>query len=208
MNICNERLANAGGMGKFNSLLSRLGKDRYPILIEHLPVANCGMLDMEYVVAFQSELETLKRETKEEQQIVLRGTKSKKGIYSLSSESETAVVFALYDKMSFTLSAEGFQIIKTRNFFGIIFSSKVFSSKKFTLEKVSNGKYLYTDTLTKKAFESPLKLDYDEEKEDTPYECEVVRITTTLANEYSYIIEPLLRLTKASIETQNPIIWC
>ncbi|WP_459210989.1 hypothetical protein [Aquimarina rhabdastrellae] len=208
MEICSERLANISGMAAFRTIISELGFEKYPILSEHLPESNGGHLPVEYANLMEQELENLKQEDSNERLVVLNEVTTNQRIQSTNSNYEKPFVFTGYNKLNYTISKNGFKVFRNRKFFGKEFSTEEFRSEKFTQKKITDKKYLFTDYSTNKTFESEINLFSDKDFSDDYFEFELKEINASIADEYAYIIEPLLKLTKASQETGNPIVWC
>lgn len=208
MEISSERLANISGMSAFRTIIAELGIERYPILSEHLPTSNGGHLPIEYVDAMKLELENMKLEPSSEKLIVLMELTTNQRIQSTNSKYELPFVFTGFNKLNYKILKKGFKIIRNRKFLGKEFSSEVFISKRFTQKKVADKKYLFTDSSTNKTFTSEINLYSDKDYNDDFFEFELKETNASIEDEYAYIIEPLLKLIKASLKTGNPIVWC
>lgn len=208
MEICSERLGNISGMGAFRAIISQLGIENYPILSEHLPKSNGGHLVVEYAKLMKQELESLKLADSKEKLVILNEVVTNQRIQSTNSNSEKPFVFTGYNNLIYTISKNGFKVLRKRKILGKEFSSEEFISKKFVQKKIADKRYLLKDFRTKKTFESEVNLFSDEDYPDEYFEFELKETNASIADEYAYIIEPLLKLTKASQKTGNPIIWC
>lgn len=208
MEVCSERLANISGMGAFRRILIELGVENYPILSKYLPKANGGNLPVKYAFAMQQELEKLRQETTNEILIELKELTTNTRVQSINSKYELPFVFLGKSKLRCSLSQAGFQVIRERNLLGLKLQSIIFKSQKFKQTKLADKRYLLTDYNTQKTFELSVNLHSGDNCIDDFLEFQVIEANASVADEYSYIIEPLLKLTKASQETGNPIIWC
>lgn len=208
MEVCSEHLANISGMTAFRTVISELGEDKYPILSGNLPKVNGGYLPIELVDSFEYELYNIMQEYTSENIVVLMETTHNNRTHSTNLNYNKVFAFEGKKNLTYTLSKDGVKIIKDKRLLGFEFKNTVFHSKKFTQEKVGNGKYLLTDLKTKATFESGIILYADNEIERKQLEYEVIEKQALISEEYEYIITPLLKLIKASRETGNPIVWC
>lgn len=207
MEFISERLTNISGMNSFQEELIELGTEKYPILSEHLPIYTEGYLPLEYTETMQKELENLKQEAPTEELIVLTELITNEKILSVNLKEYLPYVFNLLDNVNCSISKKGFQIIRNSMVVGQEFKSILFKSNKFTQEKLSDRRYLYSDVLTKVTFESEINLYFDKEYKDDFFEYELTEVNASIAEVYDFIVEPLLRLTKAAQLTGNPIVW-
>lgn len=208
MMICSERLANSSGMTAFTTIISELGIESYPILSAHLPKLNGGHLSVEYAKLMEQELENLKHEDSKERLVVLHEVTTNQRVQSTNSNYEKPFVFTGYNKLNCTISKNGFMVFRNRKILGKVFSTVEFKSDRFTQKKVADKKYLFVDLGTNKTFKSEINLLSDKAYSDDYFEFEMKETNVSNADEYAYIIDPLLKLTKASQETGNPIVWC
>lgn len=208
MEICSERLANASGMSAFRTIIQQLGIEKYPIITKHLPKSNGGHLPFKLANAMKHELKSLKQEVSDESLVVLNELTLNRRIQSTNSNYSLPFVFSGYNKLNYIISRNGFKVIRNKNFLGKKYTKELFVSKKFTQKKLGDKKYLFEDYDSKCVYESSINIFPDKNQNDDFFEFEVTEIKTAIADEYAYIIEPLLKLTKASLETGNPIIWC
>jgi|GEM_PF-6486179 len=208
MEISSERLANSSGMTAFRGIIKEFGEEKYPILSEHLLKINSRKLPIEYVDGMQQELENMKLETFGERLIVLIELTTHQRIASTNANYELPFVFTGFNKLNYKISKDGFKVVRNRRFFGKEYSSEIFTSKRFTQKKIADKKYLFADVNSGKIVESEINLYSDKDYNDDFFEFEIKEKSASIADEYAYIIEPLIKLTKASQKTGNPIIWC
>ncbi len=203
MEICSERLANISGMSQFRSLIKDRGEKNYPTLKEHLPQSNGGHLEVDLAYKMKEELLRLSDEETLIESYNLIEESSKRIISSTRLNKK--FTFGFGKKNVFSISREAFQIHHFTDIFGIKIKELEFSSTLFTVTKIEEKKYLYEDAISKKRFICDFSIIPDGNQEH--YSFKVKKGKLPIKKEYSYIIEPLLKLLEASIETQNPIIW-
>lgn len=207
MEVCSERLANISGMAAFRTIIYELGTHKYPILSQYLPEVNGGHLPFEKAEEMKLELERLGNETSSEKLVVLKELLSNKRVQSVNAKYSHTFAFAANNKYNYTLSVKGFQIVKNSRLFGKEFSKLIFLSSQFKQKKIAENKYLLIDSKSNKTFSSALNI-YPDKEYDEELDFIVEIINASIADEYSYIIEPLRKLTIASLETGNSIVWC
>lgn len=193
MLICCEHLSNIRGMGLFREAISKLGKDKYSTLLRHLPEVNGGFLESKDAAKFLQDLEQLESENPHQQMIVLTSINNE--IIHKCYE-DGPLVFAWSGEFKFSLDKNGFSIQKK--------SSKIFQSKKFEAYQKGQQVY-YIDKLRDNQVVAPLFIGEDLNKKHNDFSADLDDFY--FLDEYSYIIIPLKRLMKASIETGNPVIW-
>ena len=78
----------------------------------------------------------------------------------------------------------------------------------FTQQKTSKDSYLISDIETNALIELKISLMPEESySEGQIYMFEMIKITTGVYGGYNEIIDSLIDLADASIETGNPIVW-
>lgn len=180
------------------------GKEKFPILSEYLPTSNDGNLPLQFTDAFIAEL--LKLEDP-------KSIKSTFELLEIETESNNIRVKSWdycydYQRWDCGLDEKGvFYIIESTKVNGKEVSSRKFVSTNFTQNHLSNNKWLYTDIETNITLECPLALQ-PKAKEKLNYEFKVINEKYSNISEFEYLIEKLIILAKASIETSNPIQWC
>ncbi len=209
MELVSEHLSNISGMGAFRSVLNELdGEKRFPILSKYLPVANTGTLPTECASQFLKDLENLEHEQSKEEKAVLKLKLSGERIQSVNADQSNIFMWSAYDKQNYGINKDGFFIIENRKFLWKRLPILAFQSKDFKQVLVGKDKYRFVDNKTNKQFTGMAKI-YPIEDEDPQEDIEfyVDTETMTIGIEYDYMIKPLKKLTMASIESGNPIIW-
>lgn len=209
MEMADEHLANAWGMGEFKLLIEKLGgKDIFPILSQYLPVCNGGTLPAEHAHQALVEVERICNSDKTEMHLVLKDRNGH--LISSTNDLSYIVVFAWTGRGRYTygLYKNSFVIIEKRK---TLFSRNekekiIFSSKHFIQYRLSDDKYKFVDIDCKHTFTCSMGLGEDKNVEGL--ECRVTEENLSIADNYQYILNPLRNLLQASIETGNPIIWC
>lgn len=211
MELCCEHLSNNQGMYDFINML--IEKKGYPILSECLPRVNGGMMLPEQAKDCRDELERLESMDLSQIKIQLHEVFTPKLLMDVDKDHNRTFILTAYNKRNCVLSEDGFIITenKTKSD-GETLRYIVFQSKHFTVQKVRkfffNKKPLfrYTDIDTGKRYECDINLD--SENLSPSKEFVVSETALKIIDEYSYIIEPLRKLIRASLDTGNPIHWC
>lgn len=209
LELANERLANSSGMTSFKAILHDFGGEkRFPILIKYLPTSNDGNLPSECAEMALKELCDLQQEPSTEKKIVLRLSTGELR-WTTNLKYSTIFLTTGFKREQFGLDKDGFFILAKRGFLWFKATKLVFRSKHFKQIPLENNKVQFIDTNSQKTFTCTPYL-YSETKDSPRQDFEFyVRIENALiADEYQYIIEPLIKLTTASMASGNPIIWC
>lgn len=208
MKFASEHLANMSGMAAFKTMLHEFGGEkRFPILTKYLPVANGGTLPAEYAEKVLNELKDIEQEKTSEKKVIRRQNTGDK-IWSTNEFHSDIFVWTAYNRENYGIDRDGFFIIKNRNFLWMKASKLVFRSKDFKQVVLGNDKFKFIDNLTNNQYMGTAKIHpFGKEQPSQDFDFIVDMEVTTLATEYRYIIEPLKRVTNASLETENPVIW-
>lgn len=208
MDFAFESLCNNYGMVAFRHIIRTYGgQEKFPILSDYLPSANGGVLPSNFAEQALDELLLLEQETSYEEKIILNEKESKDVLASINADTHHFLVYSAYNKYAYGIDGEGFFILENKNNKNI--TSVIFRSNHFIQKHIRSNHYQFIDIASGKYFECNTKLYPNEEKNISKhqYEFSVQREKVDIASEYSYIIEPLKRLLKASIITNNPIHW-
>lgn len=208
MEAADEYLSNGSGMGAFRHLINELGgKKKYPVLIKYLPTSNDGTLPAKLAEKALRELEKLENETSLEELVILKEKST--GMVKATCSTTTYFIFGFipFNKFNYCIDKDGFFILENVKEKKREVSYIKFRSKNFIQQKIGKKKYKFVDLSSGEHFECVGKLYPDEEEPTAEYEFLVTTQKATIAEEYQYIIDPLKRLAKASVQTGNPIIW-
>ena len=203
MELCSERLANISGLSSFKALLERLGREKYPVISGNLPVTNGGFLSVDLAQPMLDEILRIEREPGKEKRVYLF-----QGDEHLVSSAyiRQHYIFAFEgDKNFLGLNSDRFFILNQKKFLGISRTKKVFESTHFKIKARGRKQFEYIDIESGKSATIGMRIGNRELKLSN-YTIETR--ATLIREEYAYIIDPLKRLVKASIESGNPIIWC
>jgi hypothetical protein len=208
MEFASEHLANMSGMAAFKTMLDEFGGEkRFPILTKYLPVANGGTLPADYAEKALRELKDLEQEKTSEKKVILR-LKAGEIKQSTNENHSNIFVWTAYNTENYGIDKDGFFIIENGKFLWTRTSKLVFRSKDFKQVALGKDKFQFIDNLTNNQYTGTAKIHPDgKEQPSQDFDFIVDIEETTLATGYKYIIEPLKRLTYASLETGNPIIW-
>jgi hypothetical protein len=209
MRLADEWLSNISGMGAFRSVVRHFGgENRFPVLTRFLPSSNDGSLPALYAVEALAELKELGSEKTAEERILLSEQSSATVIASVRSDTYYCFAFDGTSKISYAIDKEGFFILKEVEEDGKQVYYVLFRSMKFTQQSLSQHNFRFTDLSTGDAFESKLKLHPAEGVVLPRYEFEIVTKRVPVGEEYSYMIQPLIRLMEASVLSDNDVMWC
>jgi hypothetical protein len=208
MELCYERLANISGMSNFRQIIHKLGgKVKYPILTEYLPTANGGILPANLTEKALLELNTFENEVSTEERVILIENSTKKLKATVNSDEHSIFVFTKFNTHNYGIDKAGFFILENVEENGQEVSYVVFQSKNFRQRKISKDNFRFIDNKTGKSYFCSVSLNSDDENPTEVYEYSVIEKKVSIENEYNYIIEPLKKLIKSSIESGNPIHW-
>lgn len=209
MEFCFENLSNMLGMDSFREALARLGgKEKFPVLSKFLPTANGGILPAEYASEALKEITEFENLKDTENRIILLEKSTNELIATVNTETFLFFVFTAYNKNNYGIDKDGFFIIENVEENGEIIPYVVFRSKNFIQKYISNEKFSFIDKKTNKSYICSVGLNPYESNPKDDYEFFTKEIQVKVSEEYQFIIEPLKKLAKASIETGNPIHWC
>ena len=207
MEYCNERLTNASGMAAFRTICQEIGALKLPILNKYLPTSNDGFLPAEFAKKMLEELDILQTMQTKERRIYLQEVNRNEVVYSTNVNYANTFMFLAKEKLNCGIEKNGFYVSKQYKFLKRELEEKIWQSKSFYQKRDREGQFYFED----KTDGSQLKLNINlmplEKNNNDFFEFEIFEKQATLADEYAYIIRPLLRLGKASIETGNPIVW-
>jgi hypothetical protein len=209
MELVSVHLSNIAGMRAFKALLKECGgAERFPVLSSYLPVANGGTLPAQHAAQAMSELCSLEKEGSLEERVVLKLKETAQRVQSAKANGSHIFTFSKSTEQYYGIDGDGFFIMKRRKVFWIPYTTLVFRSTDFKQTAIGTSKFLFTDKKSNHQGIGNLSL-YPAEKNNALEEHEfvVVKETTTVSTEYRYILEPLKRLTQASIDSGNPIVW-
>ena len=205
MELAHEYLANAMGMADFKYIIEVLGgEDKYPILSKYLPTSNGGILPAEYASMALRELINLENVEKNFEEILLIEETTGELKASVNTNINKNFAFTEYNKNIYGIDINGFYILEKRDEDDYYI---VFSSKEFIQKKISEKIYEFIDLRDGIKYRSSIKLHPFEGETSDEYKFKTIIQKYNVCEEYNYIIEPLIKLSKASIESNNPICW-
>jgi hypothetical protein len=208
MELCYEHLSNNLGMSDFRQIVKILGgKQKYPILTEFLPTANGGILPAKFANNALQELVELEKEQHLEERVILIENSTNELKASVNADTYLIFVFTAYNKYNYGIDNDGFFILENIEEDGKEVSYVVFRSKNFRQRQISKEEFRFIDNKTNNSFFCSVGLHSNEENPKEVYEFSIKKEKAKIAEEYNYMIEPLKKLTKASVESGNPIHW-
>ena len=209
MELAYEYLSNNSGMSAFRHIIKKLNiNGKYSVLAKYLPTANGGILPAQFASQALDELALLEKEPFLEETVVLSEKSTSYVIASVNTDTYWLFVFS-GPKYSYGIDKDGFFILEYVEENGKEVSYLVFRSMNFIQQKVSDDNYMFIDIPTGKRFTHSISLYIPNQRNEVgnSYEYEVKITHISVANEYSYMIEPLRRLAEASVDSGNPIHW-
>lgn len=209
MELCYEHLSNNLGMGEFRVVIDKLGgKERFPILSKFLPTANGGILPAEFASEALNEINEFEKQKQYENRILLFEVSTNELKATVNAETYLIFVFTAYNRNNYGIDKDGFFILENVKENDQEVSYVVFRSKNFIQKYISKDKFQFTDKKTNNSFICNVGLHPHESNPKKEYEFLTKENIVKITNEYKYMTEPLKKLTKASIESGNPIHWC
>jgi len=203
MELIYENFSNISGMAAFRDIMNKLGGiENFPILTKYLPKTNDGILPAKFAQQALNELLLLEKEFTLEEKVELIEKSTGIKIASTNKNSDWLFVFAKND-FTFGIDRNGFFIQKIIK--GI--PTFMFRSVNFIQKTISQTSYKFTDIKSGKSFECSIELYSNVEEATKDYEFEVINKKVVIANEYEYIIKPLIKVMKASVNSGNPVHW-
>jgi len=205
--LCDEFLTNSLGMGDFRFIIKDLGgQKKFPVLTKFLPQYNGGILPAEYAKdAYQELLELEKSKTKEKKMILIEKELNE---LIVTVNADTFVIFIFTANHNYGLDKDGFFILENVKENDEEVSYVVFRSMNFYQQKITEEQYAFIDKETDEVFYAPVSIaPLSEKDEERDFEFVVKKEVVSVSDEFKYIIEPLKRLTKASMKSGNSIHW-
>ena len=166
-----------------------------------------GLNVVEFAKKMLDELDILQTMQTKERRIYLQEVNRNEVVYSTNVNYANTFMFVAKQKLNCGIEKNGFYVSKQYKFLKKELEKRIWQSKSFYQKKDHEGQFYFED----KTEGSQLKLNINlmplEKHNNDCFEFEIFEKQATIADEYAYIIKPLLRLGKASIETGNPIVW-
>ncbi|HLP93870.1 MAG TPA: hypothetical protein VK168_07515 [Saprospiraceae bacterium] len=207
LTICDEWVANAGGMSSFRFICRKLGEQNFPILNTYLPTSNDGFLPAQYAPQLLEELHKMCNLEMEETTIELMEINRNHLVYSTNQDQVSRFIFGGNSPYNCYLSKDGFLVMKYYKFGKYTFRRRVWQSKSFIQEKDERGHFYFKDKNSNRRINLNINLIPLERENNQFFEFKVIEKRVTVLDEYGYAIRPLLKLAEASIETGNNICW-
>ncbi|HYG14312.1 MAG TPA: hypothetical protein VEC12_01065 [Bacteroidia bacterium] len=198
MEFASERIANITGMANFRYVVKKLsGKKNLNTLLAQLPEANGGFLPVELAQDFLHDLRRFEESGEQEEIISLTERVSGTVLW----QSDGPFILDGRYKLYFGLDNNGFYIADKQN---VLF-------RAWNFRQVTNkDTFTFINNYTGYEFISPRRIyppeDTGELQKYYDFQCE--RFSVNVAEEYKYIIDSLIKLCQAALETGNPVIWC
>ncbi len=207
MEIASERIANWGGLRYFQQALDRVGWEHFPTLRDEIPDYNGGFTPPQASAKALEELKFFQEQRKlgsypflidTERGTELREyTEAYEGIFIMDGRHGMFIGFDK-DGLFFIKQPEGKSVLRAGK---LVFQAKrVEQQIRGSIKK----QVVYTDLDTGKQFVCQTEIEFDGR---CPRYMHVEQRSID-PSEFDYIIIPLTKVFKASVEIGNPVYWC
>lgn len=221
--ICDVRIGNLHGIGKFYDAVVKVGggyHNKYPTLLSIIPSNNGGSVEVAKCLQILAELEDFCNHLEEQTGIFLVDTKTDNTIFSCVES--TLISWNKEEKTNVGFNKDGLFVIEAddKASFDCFFNANVKKARDLTDDIVATAKKQFCSKhFTRQILpdeKTVLLIDIATNKQiiaDFPSvfpEIEIVEfkiITRPFKSNDFPAIEALRKLSKASIETGNPIYW-
>jgi len=204
MELSNEYLTNTMGMIDFKSIIDELGGEEiFPILTKYLPSSNDGYLSVNLIPSFLQELIRLEKTEYNFEEILLIEKETEELKASVNIETYKHFAFSEYNKNIYGIDNKGFYILEKKKDDYFV----VFRSNNFVQKKIIDKEYEFTDLENGYKYISSIKLHPFDNEPLKDHFFTTKAHKSNIENEFKYIIDPLKKLCKAAIESDNPICW-
>lgn len=193
MEAASEHIANWSGYRRFTDALERVGWEHFPMLWVELPESNGGNVPAPAAADALVELSRFA-------ELPSIGTNARlvdedTGAQLWSSVPSYDGVFAMGPDYSMGVDLDGFFVRES--------AGEVFRANRFRQRDVDGGVEFDDGTRRVVVSRQPLSADL----EVVPDRLAVI-VGDELPSDYDYIVGPLTRIFRASVETGNPVMWC
>lgn len=194
MYLANEWVGNISAMSEFRQFVANY-PNIYPILHQYLPTVNGGTVPAHLAKNLLQELTHIQNRKDTSEKIILKEVGKDDCITHTHINTQTLFILTSKPTYYFYLGNRGFFIGDSQDYL-------VFESLHFYQEKLGNNQFIFTDIKTGKNFHCHYGI-VDKLKS----EFIVSKKQVLISEDFTYIVTPLIKVTKASIETGNPIHW-
>lgn len=217
MHYVSERVANWSGYRAFQEALEQIGWQHFPTLETELPTANGGFMPPESAALVLQELAYFREASSSVANTYLIDTLKNERLYEHIGSYGGLFLFA--KPVSMGLDKNGFFLLERNpDSADLTAGTVVFRSKRFEQRILERGeqdeprKIEFFDAINETRFITDVPLSIHRQV-DGKFEVEYpqllhVEIQAKGEGEFDYIVQPLIRLCQASIETGNPVLWC
>ncbi|MDO4441705.1 MAG: hypothetical protein Q4B81_05950 [Moraxella sp.] len=195
MHLATEYLTNIAGMAQFRQFVAN-HSNIYPILHQYLPTVNGGTVPAHLAKNLLQELTHIQNRKDTSEKIFLKEVGNDDYITHTHINTQTLFILTSKPTYYFYLGNRGFFIGDSQDYL-------VFESLHFYQEKLGDNQFIFTDIKTGKNFHFHYGI-VDKSKSEFIVSKEQVLIS----EDFTYIVTPLIKVVKASIDTGNPIHWC
>jgi hypothetical protein len=217
MEYLSEHLSNWSGYRAFQEALGQVGWQHFPTLEAELPAANGGYMPSESAALVLKELIYFREASSSISNAYLIDTLKDERLHEYIASYGGLFLFA--KPVSMGLDKNGFFLLeRDENSSDLTAGKVVFRSKRFEQRILERGeqdeprKVEFFDGINESRFITEIPLSIHRQIEGKFYveypQLLHVEVQAKGEGEFSYIVEPLMRLCEASIETGNPVLWC
>lgn len=206
MELASERVCNWAGKEFFLRALQRIGTQYFPVLWNEFPQHNGGQLTPEHAAIALQELARLQQQP------------NMGAIVELIEEDGNVIwsgegVWMLHGSQQVCLMREGLSVLDDSH------TAPLFQARRVAQQQLDAQTYRWRDLDSQKTFDTTFSLTVEIPWPDGEWQNDegrsnfrfveragVVQRALT-AKDLNYIIQPLEKLFRASIESGNPVVW-
>ncbi|BCU83027.1 hypothetical protein JIR001_28100 [Polycladomyces abyssicola] len=198
-----ERITDWEGYTRFLQVLEQAGWQRFPALYEALPSGNEGRTDAALARRALEELHDVREGTDLGTGVHLLDGETGEMLYLHTSDAVSFLGWNVQDRTAIGLDEEGFFVGKLAER-DLKVEEILFRSIHFEQIRKSNGRaVLFQDLRSGTRILSNLSIQ-DGERLPRLLQVEKRQIS---GKDFDYILQPLINVFQASVETGNPVIW-
>ncbi|MEV6555842.1 hypothetical protein AB0M22_09010 [Nocardia sp. NPDC051756] len=205
MDLVSERIANWSGYRLFQSALEAAGLANFPTLSAELPNNNGGQLSPTSAAAALVEIGLFRTQSDVGTETNLIDAATGEALMTGVPSYSGVFIWDGRTKHNFALDADaGLTIINTST----DPESEIFRAHNFTQKQSLRGGTWFTNLDTGQRARIPAREPINP-KESANYPRRLrVQNTPVTPDRFDYILNPLTRVLQASVDTDNPVVWC
>lgn len=203
MELVSDRISNWSGVGWFRKAIDEAGEERFPVLVSRLPRTNGGFLEPEEAAAMLSELRDLAESTDLGTRTLLVGEGSDRPIFHYPGSGRGVFGLGACFRFRTGLDPEGFLVEDMEADPPV----ELFRSSRFSQEEVGEGEVRFTALDHDGHLTVPWPYLLGESGRRPPKVLRVREAALTV-EDVRYIVNPLITVCQAAVDTNARVHWC